>query len=89
MDIRQKLNHVQQALSDEQTEERKIINILRFLMFGRDSDELPTEFEVECIMDNEALEAFLREKLELDVKTVSLVPMSILFGSPIFRVELN
>lgn len=89
MDIRQKLNHVQQALSDEQTEERKIINNLRFLMFGRDSDELPTEFEVECIMDNEALEAFLREKLELDVKTVSLVPMSILFGSPRFRVELN
>ena len=67
----------------------KIINSLMFLMFGRDSDELPTEFEVECIMDNEAVETFLREKLELDVKAVSLVPMSFMFGSPKFRVELN
>jgi len=89
MDIRQKLNQVQQVLSDDQKEERKIINSLMFLMFGRDSDELPAEFEVECIMDNEAVETFLREKLELDVKAVSLVPMSFMFGSPKFRVELN
>lgn len=89
MDIKQKLNHVQQVLSDDQKEERNIINSLMFLMFGRDSDELPAEFEVECIMDNEAVETFLREKLELDVKAVSLVPMSFMFGSPKFRVELN
>ena len=89
MDIRQKLNQVQQVLSDDQKEERKIINSLMFLMFGRDSDELPAEFEVECIMDNEEVETFLREKLELDVKAVSLVPMSFMFGSPKFRVELN
>ena len=89
MDIRQKLSQVQQVLSDDQKEERKIINSLMFLMFGRDSDELPAEFEVECIMDNEAVETFLCEKLELDVKAVSLVPMSFMFGSPKFRVELN
>lgn len=89
MDIKQKLNQVQQVLSDDQKEERNIINSLMFLMFGRDSDELPAEFEVECIMDNEAVETFLREKLELDVKAVSLVPMSFMFGSPKFRVELN
>ena len=89
MDIKQKLNEVQDVLTDDQTEERKIINSLMFLMFGRNSDELPAEFEVECIMDNEAVETFLREKLELDVKSVSLVPMSFMFGSPKFRVELN
>lgn len=89
MDIRQKLNEVQNVLSQEQKEERKIINDLRFLMFGRDSLELPKEFQVECIMDNEGVETFLREKLELDVKEVSLVPMSFMLGSPGFRVKLN
>lgn len=89
MDIRQKLSQVQQVISDDQKEERKIINSLMFLMFETDSDELPAEFEIECIMDNEAVETFLREKLELDVKAVSLVPLSFMFGSPKFRVELN
>ena len=90
MDIRQKLNEVQEVLSDEQEEERKIINSLIFLMFGRDSTELPTEFEVQCIMRNEEVETFLREKLELDVKEeVKLVPMSIMMGSPRFCVKLN
>lgn len=58
-------------------------------MFGRDSEELPREFEVECIMDNEQVETFLKEKLELDVENVSLVPMSLLLGKPRFRVKLN
>ena len=89
MDIRKKLNEVQNTLSDRQEEERNIVNDLMFLMFGRDSEELPKEFEIECIMDNEQVETFLKEKLELDVKDVSLVPMSILFGRPKFRVELN
>ena len=89
MDIRQKLNEVQDVLTDEQEEERKIVNRLIFLMFGRDSKELPTEFEVECIMGNEEVETFLREKLELDVKEVKLIPISIMMGSPRFRVELN
>ena len=89
MDIRQKLNQVQQVLSDDQKEERKIINSLMFLIFERDSNELPAEFEIECIMDNEAVETFLREKLELDVKAVNLVSMSFMFGNPRFRVELN
>ncbi len=89
MDIRRKLNEMQDLLSDEQEEERKIVNDLMFLMFGRDSVELPKEFEVECIMDNEAVETFLREKLELDVKEVSLVPMSFMIGSPRFHIELN
>ncbi len=89
MDIRKKLNEVQNTLSDGQEEERNIVNDLMFLMFGRDSEELPKEFEIECIMDNEQVETFLKEKLELDVKDVSLVPMSILFGRPKFRVELN
>lgn len=89
MDIRRKLNEMQDLLSNEQEEERKIVNDLMFLMFGRDSEELPKEFEVECIMDNEAVETFLRDKLELDVKEVSLVPMSFIIGSPRFRIELN
>ena len=89
MDIRQKLNQVQQVLSDDQKEERKIINSLMFLMFGSDSDKLPTEFEIECIMDNEAVENFLRKKLELDVKAVNLVPMSFMFGSQRYHIELN
>ena len=89
MDIRRKLNEIQDLLSDEQEEERKIVNDLMFLMFGRDSEELPKEFEVECIMDNEAVETFLREKLELDVKEVSLVSMSFMIGSPRFHIELN
>ena len=89
MDIRRKLNEIQDLLSDEQEEERKIVNGLMFLMFGRDSEELPKEFEIECIMDNEAVETFLREKLELDVKEVGLVPMSFMMGSPRFHIELN
>lgn len=89
MDIIQKLNQVQQVLSNDQKEERKIINSLMFLMFERDSNELPAEFEIECIMDNEAVETFLREKLELNVKAVNLVSMSFMFGNPRFRVELN
>ena len=89
MDIRKKLNEVQNTLSDGQEEERNIVNDLMFLMFGRDSEELPREFEVECIMDNEQVETFLKEKLELDVENVSLVPMSLLLGKPRFRVKLN
>lgn len=89
MDIRQKLNELQDILLDEQEEERNIVNDLIFLMFGRDSEELPKEFEIECIMDNDQVETFLKEKLELDVKNVSLVPMSFLMGRPRFRVELN
>ena len=89
MDIKRKLNEIQDLLSDEQEEERKIVNGLMFLMFGRDSEELPKEFEIECIMDNEAVETFLREKLELDVKEVVLIPMSFMIGNPRFRIELN
>ena len=89
MDIRKKLNEIQNVLSDDQEEERNIVNDLMFLMFGRDSEELPREFEVECIMDNEQVETFLKEKLELDVENVSLVPMSLLLGKPRFRVKLN
>ena len=89
MDIIQKLNQVQQVLSNDQKEERKIINSLMFLMFERDSNELPAEFEIACIMDTEAVETFLREKLELNVKAVNLVSMSFMFGNPRFRVELN
>ncbi len=89
MDIKRKLNEIQDLLSDEQEEERKIVNDLMFLMFGRDSAELPKEFEIECIMDNEAVETFLREKLELDVKEVVLIPMSFMIGNPRFRIELN
>ena len=89
MDIKRKLNEIQDLLSDEQEEERKIVNDLMFLMFGRDSAELPKEFEIECIMDNEAVETFLREKLELDVKVVVLIPMSFMIGNPRFRIELN
>lgn len=89
MDIRKKLNEIQKVLSNDQEEERNIVNDLMFLMFGRDSEELPREFEVECIMDNDQVETFLREKLELDVKDVSLVPMSLLMGRPRFRVKLN
>lgn len=84
MDIRKKLNEVQNVLSDEQEEERKIVNNLMFLMFGRQSEELPAEFEIECFMDNEEVETFLREKLELNVEEVSLVPMSFMFGNPRF-----
>lgn len=89
MDIREKLNEIQNALSNDQEEERNIVNDLMFLMFGRDSEELPREFEVECIMDNEQVETFLKEKLELDVENVSLVPTSLLLGKPRFRVKLN
>jgi hypothetical protein len=89
MDIRKKLNEIQNVLSNDQEEERNIVNDLMFLMFGRDSEELPREFEVECIMDNEQVETFLKEKLELDVENVSLVPMSLLLGKPRFRVKLN
>ena len=89
MDIKRKLNEIQDLLSDEQEEERKIVNDLMFLMFGRDSAELPKEFEIECIMDNEAVETFLREKLELDVKEVVLIPMSFMIRNPRFRIELN
>ena len=89
MDIRKKLNEVQNVLSNEQEEERHIVNDLMFLMFGNDSEELPKEFEIECVMDNDQVETFLREKLELDVKDVSLVPMSLLMGRPRFRVKLN
>lgn len=89
MDIKRKLNEIQDLLSDEQEEERKIVNDLMFLMFGRDSAELPKEFEIECIMDNEVVETFLREKLELDVKEVVLIPMSFMIGNPRFRIELN
>ena len=49
MDIRKKLNEVQNTLSDGQEEERNIVNDLMFLMFGRDSEELPKEFEIECM----------------------------------------
>ena len=89
MDIRKKLNEIQNVLSNDQEEERNIVNDLMFLMFRRDSEELPREFEVECIMDNEQVETFLKEKLELDVENVSLVPMSLLLGKPRFRVKLN
>lgn len=89
MDIRKKLNEIQNVLSNDQEEERNIVNDLMFLMFGKDSEELPREFEVECIMDNEQVETFLKEKLELDVENVSLVPMSLLLGKPRFRVKLN
>lgn len=89
MDIRKKLNEIQNVLSNDQEEERNIVNDLMFLMFGRDSEELPREFEVECIMDNEQVETFLKEKLELDVENVNLVPMSLLLGKPRFRVKLN
>lgn len=89
MDIRQKLKEVQNVLSDKQEEERKIVNNLMFLMFGRESEELPAEFEIECFLDNEAVETFLREKLELNVEEVSLVPMSFMFGNPRFRIRLN
>lgn len=89
MDIRKKLNEIQNVLSNDQEEELNIVNDLMFLMFGRDSEELPREFEVECIMDNEQVETFLKEKLELDVENVSLVPMSLLLGKPRFRVKLN
>ena len=40
-------------------------------------------------MDNEAVETFIREKLELDVKEVVLIPMSFMIGNPRFRIELN
>lgn len=89
MSIRKKLNEVQNELLYDQEEERNIVQELMFLMFGRDSEELPKEFEIECIMDNEQVKTFLKEKLEIDVKDVSLVPMSFLFGRPKFRVELN
>lgn len=89
MDIRKKLNEIQNVLSNDQEEERNIVNDLMLLMFGRDSEELPREFEIECIMDNEQVETFLKEKLELDVENVSLVPMSLLLGKPRFRVKLN
>lgn len=89
MDIRKKLNEIQNVLSNDQEEERNIVNDLMFLMFGRDSEELPKEFEVECIMDNEQVETFLKEKLELDIENVSLVPMSLLLGKPRYRVKLN
>lgn len=89
MDIRQKLNELRDILSDEQKEEIKIVNALTFLMFGRDSEELPKEFKLECIMDNESVETFLKEMLELDVKEVSLIPMSFMMGSPRFRIVLN
>ena len=89
MDIRKKLNEIQNVLSNDQEEERNIVNDLMFLMFGRDSEELPREFEIECIMDNEQVETFLKEKLELDVENVSLVPMSLLLGKPRYRVKLN
>ena len=80
MDIRKKLNEVQNVLSNEQEEERHIVNDLMFLMFGNDSEELPKEFEIECVMDNEQVETFLKEKLELDVEDVSFIPMSLLLG---------
>ena len=89
MDIKRKLNEIQDLLSDEQEEERKIVNGLMFLMFGRDSAELPKEFEIECVMDNEQVETFLKEKLELNVEDVSFVPISLLLGRPRFRVKLN
>ena len=89
MDTRKKLNEIQNVLSNDQEEERNIVNDLMLLMFGRDSEELPREFEIECIMDNEQVETFLKEKLELDVENVSLVPMSLLLGKPRFRVKLN
>lgn len=89
MDIRKKLNEVQNVLSNEQEEERHIVNELMLLMFGNDSEELPKEFEIECVMDNEQVETFLKEKLELDVEDVSFIPMSLLLGRPRFRVKLN
>lgn len=89
MNIKQKLNEVQRELSDNQIEEREIIETLMFLMFGRESNELPKKFKVECMMDNDGVETFLREKVGLDVKEVSLVPGSIIFGGPVFEVELN
>lgn len=89
MDFSKKLNQVQRGLTAEQKEERKIINCFIFLMFGKDSDEPPKEFEVECCLDNDAVETFLREKLELDVRSVTLIPASIIVGMPRFKVELN
>lgn len=89
MNIKQKLNEVQRELSDNQIEEREIIETLMFLMFGRESNELPKKFRVECMMDNDGVETFLREKVGLDVKEVSLVPGSLFMGGPVFEVELN
>ena len=89
MDIIQKLNEIQDELTPEQEEEQKVVNDLMFLLFGREPKELPKKFQVNCLMENEALETFLREKLELDVKEVSFDPISLLFGNPSFIIKLN
>ena len=89
MDIRKRLNLVSERLSDDQEPEIDVVNTLTFLMFGRESDELPKNFTVQCFMDTETLESFLRDDLKLDVKDVSLRFGSIMFGKPIYDVELN
>lgn len=85
MNLKQKLNEMQEVLSDEQ--EKNVVDELIFLMFGR--KELPKEFQVECCMDNMQLETFLKEKLELDVKEINFMPVSLMMGSPRFKIILN
>lgn len=87
--IVKKLNEVLDTLSDDQEEEKKIINVLMLMLFGKEPKELPKQFYIKCIMGNKELETFLRKKLELDVKEVNLVPMSFMFGAPVFQIELN
>ena len=89
MDPMQKLREVQRQLPDSRKEEHKIINQLIFLVFGSEIREFPKEFQIRCNLDNDAVEKFLEEYLEMNVKEVRLVPVSLIVGEITFDVVLN
>lgn len=86
MDIIQRLNQAQKKLSDSRVEERRIINQLFLYMFGK--NELPKTFQISASLDNSSVKAFLKEELELDVKEVEVLPISLLAGIT-YKVVLN
>ena len=57
--------------------------------FGERVKKLPHEFEGECFMEDNEVETFLREKLNLDVREVQLIPTRVMFENPRFRIILN
>ena len=89
MDIRKRLNKVAERLTDDQEGEIDVVNTLMLIMFGRESENLPKIFTVECFMDQDTLDTFLREDLCLDVKSIYLHTGSIFFGKPRYEIELE
>ena len=88
-DIRRKINKLMQELTDEEKDEREILNQL-LLVLDDNSKQLPKSFSLELLMNTQKLKSFLTERVGLKIKKIKFNGIAVMFsGKGKFEIELE